>query len=303
MKKKKNSARRKLLIPKKEVFKYVGFVLAIVVLGFFLVQFINKYSVQKNNSTIYTFDEYSGGGGIFDRQLREILKKTGDPNLVPVVFNGSRKTQKIALTFDADMTYPMRQNIISGAAKGAYDRRITDILQKTNTKATLFLTGLWIENYPEDTKALAENPLFELENHSYSHPAFFGYCYGLPKIAKDGARKEINYTQKLLKSVGGVDGVFLRFPGGCYSQKEVDIAESEGLVVVDWDVVGGDGFNHNAENIKQNVINKTKNGSIIVLHMNGAPNAPKTADALPEIIEKLKNKGFEFVKLSELLDL
>jgi len=50
------------------------------------------------------------------------------------------------------------------------------------------------------------------------------------------------------------------------------------------------------------VIYKTTNGSIIVLHMNGAPNAPRTADTLFEIIEQLKNKGFEFVKLSELLE-
>lgn len=302
MKKKKKSIHHKLSIPIKEVLRYACFVLVIMICGFFLIQFIDKYSVQKNNPTIFTFDEYSRGGGIFNRQLREILKKTGDSNLIPVVFSGSRKTKKIALTFDADMTYSMRQNIISRVSKGAYDRRITDILQKTNTKATLFLAGLWIENYPEDTKVLAKNPLFELANHSYSHPAFYGYCYGLPHIAKDGAREEIRLTQKLLKSVAGVEGIFFRFPGGCYSQKDVDIAESEGLVVVAWDVVGGDGFNYSADSIKRNVIDKTENGSIIVLHMNGAPNAPMTSDALFEIIEQLKNKGFEFVKLSELLD-
>jgi len=302
VKKKKKTIHRKLLVSKKETFRHVYFLLAIVIFGFLVVQFINKYSAQKNNSTIFTFDEYSRGGGIFNRRLWKILKKTGDSNLVPVVFSGSRKTKKIALTFDADMTYSMRQNIISRVSKGAYDRRITYILQKTNTQATLFLTGLWIENYPEDAKILAKNPLFELANHSYSHPAFYGYCYGLSQIAKDGARKEIRLTQKLLKSVAGVEGIFFRFPGGCYSQKDVNVAESEGLVVVAWDVVGGDGFNYNAESIKRNVIDKTTNGSIIVLHMNGAPNAPRTADTLFEIIEQLKNKGFEFVKLSELLE-
>ncbi len=45
------------------------------------------------------------------------------------------------------------------------------------------------------------------------------------------------------------------------------------------------------------------NGSIILLHMNGTPTAPKTAEALPMIISTLKARGYEFVKVSELLGL
>jgi peptidoglycan/xylan/chitin deacetylase (PgdA/CDA1 family) len=88
-----------------------------------------------------------------------------------------------------------------------------------------------------------------------------------------------------------------------YSPDDVKLVNQIGDTVVHWDVVGEDGFTENTERIIRNVVDKTQNGSIIVLHMNGAPTAPKTADALPQIIAQLQQKGFEFVKVSELLNL
>jgi peptidoglycan/xylan/chitin deacetylase (PgdA/CDA1 family) len=79
------------------------------------------------------------------------------------------------------------------------------------------------------------------------------------------------------------------------------VIRQAGLTVVHWDVVGEDGFNLNTQEIVTNVVHNTQNGSIIVLHMNGAPTAPKTGDALPEIISQLQAKGFTFVKVSEML--
>jgi len=71
--------------------------------------------------------------------------------------------------------------------------------------------------------------------------------------------------------------------------------------IVHWDVAGADGFNTNTYQIIHNVIDNTQNGSIIILHMNGAPTAPMTAEALPEIISTLNKRGFEFVKVSTIL--
>jgi peptidoglycan/xylan/chitin deacetylase (PgdA/CDA1 family) len=78
--------------------------------------------------------------------------------------------------------------------------------------------------------------------------------------------------------------------------------QAKGIQSIQWDVVGGDGFNMSTENIVHNVIDNVQNGSIIVLHMNGFPNDPKTTEALPEIIATLKNRGYEFVTLSKLLE-
>lgn len=217
-----------------------------------------------------------------------------------VILAGPRDRKVVALTFDGDMTYAMKSAVESGEVVSYYDRKLFEILNHTQTKATLFLSGLFIELYPDITRELAANPLFELSNHSYSHPSFHGSCYGLPSTPFSEAQ-EIAKTDRLLREVAGVENRFFRFPGGCYSQEDVETAEMLGLRVVHWDVVADDGFNDNKQAIVDKVVNNVQNGSIIVMHMNGYPNEPQTAAAMPEIVDKIRQKGFEFVTLSELL--
>lgn len=220
-----------------------------------------------------------------------------------VIFHGPRDKKRIALTFDAEMTDGMKADLVSGRVKSSYNKSIIDILNQTQTKATLFLTGLWIEIYPDITKELSKNPLFELGSHSYTDSSFFGFCYGLKQIDKTLKIEDIGATEKLLREHAGIDNRLFRFPGGCYTPEDVKLVNQANDIVVHWDVSGSDGFNQNATQIVNNVLDKTQNGSIIILHMNGAPTAPRTAEALPQIIAALKKKGFEFVKVSELLEL
>lgn len=222
---------------------------------------------------------------------------------VTVIFHGPRDKKKIALTFDAEMTDGMKANLVSGKTKSSYDSRIIDVLNQTHTPATLFLTGLWIELYPDVTKSLSQNPLFELGSHSYTDSSYYGFCYGLKQIPSTVKIEDIGATEKLLREHAGIDNRLFRFPGGCYTPNDVKLVNEANDTVVHWDVSGADGFNNNTNQIINNVVNNTQNGSIIILHMNGAPNAPKTAEALPEIVKQLKNKGFEFVKVSDLLGL
>lgn len=219
-----------------------------------------------------------------------------------VITHGPREKSNIALTFDADMTPGMKNLIDSGEVVSYYNKAVIDVLNQTGTKATLFLAGMWIETYPEVTHKLAQNPLFELTSHSYSHPGFDGTCYGLAPISDDRDKEEIEKTQKLLKDFTGIDNKYFRFPGGCYSKTDVELVNKAGVEVVHWDVAGEDGFNEDTTAIESNVINNVRNGSIIVLHMHGAKNAPKTAEALPRIITTLRENGFVFVTVSELLN-
>ena len=226
----------------------------------------------------------------------------GNPS-ANVIFHGSRDSKKIALTFDAEMTDGMKADLVSGRVKNSYDKRIIDVLNQTKTKATLFLTGLWIEINPTLTKELSQNPLFELGSHSYTDSSYFGFCYGLKQLPNTVKIEEIGATEKLLREHAGIDNKLFRFPGGCYTPADVKLVNEANDTVVHWDVSGSDGFNVNAQQVVHNVVDNTRNGSIIILHLNGAPYSPKTADALPTIISTLKNKGFEFVKVSELLGL
>ena len=220
-----------------------------------------------------------------------------------VIFHGPRDKKKIAITFDAEMTDGMKANVLSGAVKTSYDQRIINTLIQTKTPATLFLTGMWIELYPDATKGFSQNPLFELGSHSYTDSSYHGFCYGLKQIPSTLRIEEIGATEKLLREYAGIDNKIFRFPGGCYTPDDVKLVNDAGDVVVHWDISGSDGFNENTQQIVRNVVDNIQNGSIIVLHMNGEPTAPKTAEALPFIISQLKAKGFEFVKVSELLGL
>lgn len=218
------------------------------------------------------------------------------------VINKIDTKQKIlALTFDADMTPGMEYSLRSGIVKSWYNEKLIKELNETQAPATLFLTGLWIKNYPETTKELAANPLFEIASHSYSHPAFSLPCFGLKAIPDSSDEEEIAKTDELLKLYAPNYKKYFRFPGLCYDKFDVAAAEKHGYKIIHGDVIGGDGFTNNAEGIASLVVARAKPGSIIILHMHGHPNAPKTADAVPEIIRRLKEKGYSFAKVSELL--
>ena len=220
-----------------------------------------------------------------------------------IILHGSREQRRIAFTFDADMTPHMRELQRSGKVKTWYNAQIIEILRQSKTPATLFLTGMWIELYPQEAASLAGDPLFELGNHSYSHPSFQGYCYGLTRSADSQDEAEINLTQLELYHLTHKFNTLFRFPGGCSDTTSQQNVTKAGLQAIGWDVAGGDGYLRSTVALEQNVLSQVKNGSIIVLHLHGGPFAPKTAEALPMIITNLKLRGFTFVTVSQLLHL
>ena len=222
-------------------------------------------------------------------------------NQLSYVEHGNRNINKIALTFDADMTPYMLNELKSGKIKSFYNKEIVNILRTEKVPATIFIAGMWAQNYPDVTKELYNDPLFEIANHSYSHPGFTIKCFTLPPIPSWGKDQEFIKSQEAIKKITGVYPKYFRFPGGCRNQSDIDLANKHGLTVVGWDAASGDSFNNNLPAIINSVKTKTKNGSIILFHFHGNKNAPLSAPALSASIKYLKSKGFQFVKLSELL--
>lgn len=224
----------------------------------------------------------------------------GGLGLAAPILHGPRQSPRIALTFDADMTPGMLRMLHGGKVKSYNPTELYRLLEQNRIKATFFLSGLWIEANPEQARALAQNPLFELENHSYSHPGFAQPCYGLPAVAPARKAAEVLKTRALLESLG-VKNRYFRFPGGCYTPEDLALVERLGLQVVHWDAAGEDGGQTDPKVIVHNVLSRVHNGSIIVLHSQGGPRLPATLPALRELIPALRARGFVFVKLSELL--
>jgi peptidoglycan/xylan/chitin deacetylase (PgdA/CDA1 family) len=212
------------------------------------------------------------------------LPTTPHPVAPVVILHGPRDVKVIALTFDAcSTTQPSR-----------YDERITNILIETGTPATLFLGGRWMEEESEHTKQLAAHPQFELASHTFSHPH-------LNQIPDDSIRHELLRTQEIMVALTGRRPTLFRPPYGEYSERVVQIAAEAGLKTVQFDLASGDPDpSFTKERLVTYVTSMAKNGSIIVMHINGR--GWHTAEALPEIIDRLHKRGFTFVTVGEMLE-
>lgn len=201
----------------------------------------------------------------------------------PVV-HGPRDAPRIALTFDAcqDPDLP-----------AGYDDALIQVLLDTHTPATLFLGGDWMRTHPEQTRFLAAQPLFELGNHGYAHIDFAAATI-------EAMGPEIEEVQQTMWELVGRQPRVFRFPGGTYTAEALEVAAALGVRPIEWEVVSGDPDpDITAERMIPWVVNQVQNGSIIIMHMNGR--GWHTAEALPAIIAQLKEQGFEFVTVSELL--
>ncbi len=195
----------------------------------------------------------------------------------------------------------MQRRLQAGVVGSWYNTDVIRVLEKYKTPATLFLTGLWVESYPGEARALADNELFEIGNHSYRHHAFTPSCYGLPSIGDEEDESEIRRSQQVIREHTGQTPSLFRFPGLCFDAYDARVLAANGLTVVQGDLPAGDGFNHDTASIVEHVTRNVRNGSIVVMHMHGGPNAPKTADALELLIPELQ-RTYSLVTVSTLLD-
>jgi peptidoglycan/xylan/chitin deacetylase (PgdA/CDA1 family) len=189
----------------------------------------------------------------------------------------------IALTFDACAT----------STKGySFDRAIFETLQREQVPATIFVSGRWVELHADAMADLAASPLIEFGDHAYDHP----HMRSLPPAQM---ALEVDTTEATLARYGK-RGVAFRPPYGEWSEGVLQVLRDRQMPVVLWDVVSGDPSDKiSAHGIVRNVLNRTRAGSIIVFHINGR--GWRTADALPMVIAQLRERGFRFVPLSELL--
>lgn len=210
---------------------------------------------------------------------------------------GPRRGRRIALTFDADLT---SEDLRAGRTRSFYNRDIVRTLRRTNTPATLFVTGLWARHYPNATRKLGRARLFELASHTYTHRAWTPNCYGLPRVRGNAAkRREVSRTSRVMRRLTGERPFWFRFPGLCHRSRDLRIVARRGEQAVDG-IASGDAFQRDPGAIVSKVVRDARPGAIFVFHMHGAPNAPSTDEALPRVIRKLRRRGYRLVTLSKL---
>ena len=194
------------------------------------------------------------------------------------IYSVETDEKKVALSFDA--------------AWGNEDtQQILDILKQYDIQATFFMTGGWVENYPEDVKQICEAG-HDLANHSENHK-------NMSQLTDTDCQTELLKVHEKVKKLTNVDMKLFRPPYGDYDNEVIKNAKACGYYTIQWDVDSLDWKDYGADSIIKTVTEhkNLRNGSIILMH-NGAK---YTAEALPKVIEGLKAKGYEIVPISELI--
>jgi peptidoglycan/xylan/chitin deacetylase (PgdA/CDA1 family) len=210
------------------------------------------------------------------------------PVEVPAPFEGKTlsqvklpgKDKVIALTFD-DGPSP------------SYTQQILSILKENNIKATFFLIGENVKNYPQ----LAQQEVAEghaIANHTWSH----SYRH----FSLHGATHEIDDTATLIDQITGVKPSIFRPPGGFLHNGPADVAKKEKYFIALWSDDSNDWKRPGVPKLVNNLIHYAKPGAIALMH-DGGGNRSQTVEALPQIIAKLKERGYKFVTVPELLEM
>lgn len=186
--------------------------------------------------------------------------------------------KKIALSFDA--------------AWGNEDTaKILEILKKHDVHVTFFMTGGWVESYPDDVKAILAAG-HDLGNHSENHK-------NMSQLSDEEKKEELMQVHTKVQELTGYDMFLFRPPYGDYDNAVVNVAKDCGYYTIQWDVDSLDWKDYGVDSIIKTVTQHKHlgNGSIILCH-NGAK---YTAQALDTLIATLKNEGYTFVPISELI--
>lgn len=185
--------------------------------------------------------------------------------------------KQIAVSFDAAWGNDDTQTLI-------------DILAEYKVPATFFVVGAWVDKYPESVKQLSDAG-HRVQNHSNTHPYMTG-------LSTEQMIDELESCNKKIEGITGKCPTLFRPPYGDYDSRVIETVESIGMHAIQWDTDSLDWKDTaTPESICKRVTSKVKNGSIVLFH-NDAKNTPK---ALPTILKCLKDEGYEFVFIDDLI--
>ncbi|MEA3369202.1 MAG: polysaccharide deacetylase family protein [Candidatus Ratteibacteria bacterium] len=222
---------------------------------------------EKIKKSFYNFKER--------RQFRNLKKHKGIQT--SVFWSGPEKSRKVALTFD-DGPNPKTTLLL------------LETLEGKEVVATFFLIGQNAEVYPELVKEIKKRG-HEIGNHSYSHPNM-GRSEPLKVI------QEVKKTQRILEEITGDVPTLFRPPYGTMMLEDLVIIPRFGLKMILWTVDSKDWSGINEKQIEEIILGTAYSGSIIVCH----EQCRSTIGSLPRVIDALRERGYEFVTVSEIIE-
>lgn len=224
--------------------------------------------------------------------LNSSAAPTTSPTVFPASLLGQDVTliptteQLVALTFDAGANAAGLPSILATLA----DQRVL---------ATFFLTGTWAATNPGQVVAIRAAG-HRIGNHSMSHPSF-------TQLSADQISDEITGAEQAIQVGGGEPRPLFRFPYGDRDARTIAAVNALGYLPVRWtvDTLGwmGTTDGRNAQEVSDRAVGALTPGAIVLMHVGSNPDDGTTldADALPDMIDRMRAAGYAFVTLDTLL--
>ncbi|MDR0899643.1 MAG: polysaccharide deacetylase family protein [Lactobacillaceae bacterium] len=182
--------------------------------------------------------------------------------------------KRIALTFD------------DGPHAGTSDE-ILDTLKEFDAKSTWFVIGENVLKYPELSQRISDEG-HEIGNHTFTHPS-------LTSLSSQEILEQVSKTDRAIKdTIGGIEASFVRPPMGDYNDYVEEIIDRPLIL---WSVDSLDWEYKDATKIRNAIVGNVDDGDIVLMHAW----VHSTSEVLGDILSSLKDEGFEFQTVSEML--
>lgn len=186
---------------------------------------------------------------------------------------------------------------------GSSDAGVTSVLatlREAGIRASFFLTGDFARRYPAQARRIAAAG-HRLGNHSDRHR-------DVTTLTNVEIRADLARAEAAIRDAAGVASrPLFRFPFGARTPADIRVVNDAGYVAVRWtvDTLGWKGTSGgaSASSARRRVLDAARPGEIVLMHVGANPDDGTTldADALPGIIDALRDKGYGFVTLDALL--
>lgn len=193
----------------------------------------------------------------------------------------SSYAKDIALTFD-------------DGPEGTYTPQVLSVLKEYNVKATFFFVASRAEAYPEVTKrAKAEGHAIGMHGYEHLDLRTMSTIYAYDS--------QVWRAERAFKNILGVTPAFFRPPYGAITDEQIPYFGERGVKVIDWSIDSFDWDNtqNSVEEITGKVLKYAHEGAIVLMHSGN--NKANTVKSLPIIIKALRERGYTFKTVPEML--
>lgn len=187
----------------------------------------------------------------------------------------------------------------AGADRG-YAAEILDLLQAEGITASFGILGQWAEANPDLVRRMVDEGHM-LFNHTWSHPSLTGFTTGAGPLTYDEVAAELAQTEQVVAEITGSPQMrpYVRPPYGDYDATSLEYLGRAGYAfTLMWSCDSRDSLGATAEEILASCIYTAQPGRIVLLHV-GAQSA--AYEALPRMIASLREQGFTFVTVDQIL--